>query len=354
MKGTVLTSLLFLLVFQAVAQRVDLDKFRFSVAYRDFPDEPLPEPYKTYNVRIEASPTLGVGYDQGNLEQLVDIQGLKHVTGTGHITVLAMLDDLVIEKADSREREEVKKDKQGVETKKMYYSNELTYSFGARMSVYDYKGNTILSNYILYDRDTKRTYKTPEFGSAEEASGYYTKKVGEIRSGICRQLVNTSLTTMNGILNRKYGYLVQRSNDLLWILNNKRHPSYRDHQKAWNSFREAIILINENDPLDKVREKMQPVIDYFEKVKTKYTTSSKEDRKMRYASYFNLAKIYFYLDEPEKAIREADALSMNDYDESDGRSLRGAAQNLMAVLQKNNATTRHFAVNADSYEPPIR
>ena len=354
MKRTLLAILTSVIVLQSFAQRVDLDRFRFSVAYRDFPDEPLPESYKTYNVRIEAAPSLGMAYDNSLTNNLIDIQGLRRVEGTGHITILAILDDILIEKAESRERVETKKDKQGVETKISHFSNEFVYSFSARASVYDYKGNTILSNYILQDRDSKKSYKTPEFGTPEEASSYYNKKVVEIRNNISRQLVNSSLATLNGILNRKYGYLVQRSNDILWILNNRRHPAYRDHQKAWNSFREAIVLMNENDPVDKVREKLKPVIDYFEKAKTMYTTSSKEDRKLRYASYFNLAKIYFYLDEPEKAIREADALSMNDYDESDGRFLRSAAENLLAVLQKNNATTRHFAVNAETYEPPIR
>jgi hypothetical protein len=98
---------------------------------------------------------------------------------------------------------------------------------------------------------------------------------------------------------------------------------------------------------------MQPVIDYFEKAKTQYVTSDKEDRKMRYASYYDLAKIYLYLDEPEKAMAEADALAMNDFDERDGRALHQAAQLLEDKLRKNNADTRHFAINVNNYTSPV-
>ena len=66
------------LVFSSVfAQRVDLDRFNFTASYRDFPNEPLPAEYKTYNIRIEASPSLGLGYSASNLENMISIEALK-------------------------------------------------------------------------------------------------------------------------------------------------------------------------------------------------------------------------------------------------------------------------------------
>ena len=111
--------------------------------------------------------------------------------------------------------------------------------------------------------------------------------------------------------------------------------------------------MNANEPLDKIKQKMQPVIDYFEKLKKEYATSDKEDRKMRYSSYYNLAKIYIYLDEPEKAMTEADALAMNGYDEKDGKMLHQVAALLADKLRKNNTNTRHFAVNENDYTSPV-
>ena len=346
-----LTFILFISI--VYAQRVDLDRFNFTVSYRDFPENPLPDAYKTYNIRLEASPSLGLGYSTQNLENNIFVEGLKKVEGTGHITILLMMDDLVFEKPETVERIKTSKDKEGNEIKKSFFSTQISYSFSARMSIYDYRGNTLVGNKILFDRDNKRVYKTPESNSAAEATIYYNNKFNDMRSSITSQLTATVVAQTNQWLNEQYGFPVRQVNDILWILNNKRHKSYRDQQREWNNFKNAIVLMNANEPLDKVKQKMQPVIDYFEKVKKEYITSDKEDRKMRYASYYNLAKIYLYLDEPEKAMTEADALAMNDFDERDGKMLHQAAAFLADKLRKNNAETRHFAVNVKDYASPV-
>ena len=343
-----------LIVFSVAAQRVDLDRFNFTVSYREFPDEPLPIAYKTFNVRIEAAPSLGLGYSVNSLENSIFIEGLKKVAGTGHVTILVMLDDIIIEKTETTERIEIKKDRQNVETRRSYFATEMTYSFSARASVYDYKGSTILSNHILFDRESKRTYKSPESSTAADAVNNFNNRVLEVKENMAKQLVNTAVSNLNATLNTRFGYAVRKVNDIFWVLNNKKHPEYGEQQKAWNNFKNAIVMVSPDEPLDKVKEKLKPVISYYDKVKTIYTGSDKEARKLRYASYYNLAKIYIYLDDPISAMREADALSMNDYDESDGRALRSMAESLDMELKKNNAMSRHFVMDIARYEPPVK
>jgi len=354
MKKLVLSLFASCLFVSIFAQRVDLDRFNFTASYRDFPDEPLPAEYKTYNIRIEASLSLGLGYSASNLENLINIEGLKKVSGTGHITILAILDDIVVEKTETKERVQITKDKQNLEVRKSFFSTEMTYSFSARATVYDYKGYTVVSNYILFERENKRTYKTSEFSSPEDAANNFNNKILETKSNLAKQLVNGAVSNLNSYLNTNYGYAIQKVNDIFWVLNNKKHPEYGEQQKAWNNFKNAIVLMNPDEPLDKVKEKLKPVIAYYDKVKTIYTGSDKEARKLRYASYYNLAKIYLYLDDPTAAMREADALAMNDYDESDGRNLRAVAENLDEQLKKNNASTRHFPVVISNFQSPVK
>ena len=354
MKKPLLILLNTLVLSSVFAQRVDLDRFNFTASYLDFHNEPFPAKYKTYNIRIEASPSLGLGYSASNLENMISIEGLKKVTGTGHITIIAMLDDIVIEKTETKERVQVSKDKQGIEVRKSFFATEMTYSFSARATVYDYKGSTVTSNYILFDRETKRTYKTPEHANPVDAANNFNNKILEVKSNLSKQLVNNAISSLNSYLNSNYGYAIQKVTDIFWVLNNKKHPEYSEHQKAWNNFKNAIVMMSPDESLDKVKEKMKPVIAYYEKVKTIYTSSDKEARKLRYASYYNLAKIYLYLDNPAAAMREADALAMNDYDESDGRNLRAVAESLDEQLKKNNASTRHFPVVISNFQPPVK
>ena len=206
----------------------------------------------------------------------------------------------------------------------------------------------------MFERENKRTYKTSEYSNPVDASNNFNNKILEVKSNLSKQLVNGAISNLNSYLNSNYGYAIQKVNDIFWVLNNKKHPEYGEHQKAWNNFKNAIVLMSPDESLDKVKDKMKPVIAYYEKVKTIYTGSDKEAKKLRYASYYNLAKIYLYLDNPAAAMREADALAMNDYDESDGRNLRAVAESLDEQLKRNNASSRHFPVVIASFQPPVK
>jgi hypothetical protein len=73
----------------------------------------------------------------------------------------------------------------------------------------------------------------------------------------------------------------------------------------------------------------------------------KADVRIRYAAWFNLCKIYYYLDEPESVAQYADKLFENGYDEKDGPKLKKEAEQLLASFQKTGIHTRHF--NPDVY-----
>ena len=116
-----------------------------------------------------------------------------------------------------------------------------------------------------------------------------------------------------------------------------------DIERRGLNTKQAMFQMNAEEPLDDVKKSLGPVIKYYESIKKKYSSNSKADRKMRYASYFNLAKIYYYLDEPDAAMREAGELSMNEYDEKDGKRLEAMATELKTILKLNKFHSRHFA-----------
>ncbi len=66
---------------------------------------------------------------------------------------------------------------------------------------------------------------------------------------------------------------------------------------------------------------------------------------MRYSAYYNKAKIYLILDNPEAAIKECEALIANDYDTKDGERMRKEAEALISLFQKNNRNSRHFSID---------
>jgi hypothetical protein len=111
-----------------------------------------------------------------------------------------------------------------------------------------------------------------------------------------------------------------------------------------------LFGMNADTPIETVREQMKPVITYFESIKKKYPSTSKHDRKIRYASYFNLAVLYYYLDDPQTMMTQANGLVLNDFDAKDGKALKIRPLRLKNQFQQANIYTRHFPININSFK----
>ncbi len=352
MKNLVTSIFLSFAFLPVVAQKVDLDKFTFTANYRVLPREPLDSSYHTYQVSIKANPAMRPGIKEGELTQLVNIPGWKRLSERAHILVQARLEDVVIEKTELQQREEILKDKYGKETgRRTWFFQMITYTFAAQATVVDYKG-VLISTIPLANREYKQTYKGAEFSTATEANIDY--KYGQMvtLNLIMRQMVSNALNNLSSILSSNYGYLETTVNDYLWILNSRKHPENDRYHQAWLQFKQAMFTMSAEEPLDNVREMMQPVISYLNKIKKQYRSTSKTDRKMRYASFYNLAKIYYYLDDPDSALAEAAALQVNDFDDKDGRRLEAAATDLKYQLKQSQMHSRHFAIRVEDFMGP--
>ena len=334
------------------AQKVDLDRYNFQGSYRSLPQKPLDASYKTYSVRIEATSSVKDGFSELSMKDAVNIDGFKKLPENGHINVFVMFDDLMIEKADVKERIEEKKDKEGkVTSKSSYYSVQVIYSFAGKASVTDYKGAS-LSNWGLADRGTKQTFNTSEYSTYSDAAKYYNNNKYELRNQFTRQQVSAALQSLSSSLNINYGYPQRRDPDILWILDSKKHPEQESQQAAWATFKETIANVTADEVPEDAKAKLLSLIQYFDGIKQKYAGSDKSDKKMRYSSYYNNAKIYLYLDNPEAAIKEADGLVANDYDTGDGKYLKRLAEDMIASFKKNNTVTRHFRIDVGNAEGP--
>ncbi|HYC29728.1 MAG TPA: hypothetical protein VEB42_12940, partial [Chitinophagaceae bacterium] len=66
----------------------------------------------------------------------------------------------------------------------------------------------------------------------------------------------------------------------------------------------------------------------------------------------NLAKIYWYLDDPDSAMKEANEVIINGYDAKDGSRLEAGATDLKALMRSARIYTRHFRVPVQEYQGP--
>ena len=352
MKKTILLALVSLFGLFCAAQRIDLDRFYFNASYRELPRKALDTSYRTYSVQVEAGPLTKLALKEEAIVQEVFIDGWKKLQDHGHLLINATLEDVIVEKSEVQERVEIIKDKNGKQIgTKNHYFMKLTYTYSGRVSVNDYRGNRILST-TLATRENKLTYNSPEYDSKLEAQVYFSYNVIPVTSELSRQVVTNALRGFSNRLTTDYGFSQRSVRDFMWILDSKKHAEYDEHRRAWLVIKQAFFRMNADEPLDEIREMLQPAIAYLNKVKKRYPGSSKHDRKLRYASYYNLAKIYYYLDDPESAMREATELVLNKFDARDGRQMESWANDLKWIFEQNKLYTRHFAINTDQYAGP--
>ncbi|MBL7742057.1 MAG: hypothetical protein JNN00_01155 [Chitinophagaceae bacterium] len=342
----------FLFPLFALSQRVDLDKFRFTSQFRSLPAVRLDSTYRTYNVSVEGTKLMQGFLKDMSPEHSVILEGWRKLNKKGHLDIQVKLEDLLPESFSVKEREEIVKDRQGKETgRRRLFTQEVVYTFSAFADISDFKG-AYIGKVQLADRNYKQVYRSPEFAIRQMAEGYFLVNSLSVTEQLYRNCVNRAMSYLSENLTNNYGYGEATVTDFMWILDSKKHPEYRAHRQAFQIASEVLFSMSADKPLDGIREQLQPAINYFDGIKRKYTSTNKHDRKLRYASYYNLAVIYYYLDDPQAMQKEASGLILNDFDARDGKGFESSALYLKNLFAQTNLSSRHFAIDTSAFKGP--
>jgi hypothetical protein len=347
-----LLTFVLLLPVMVFSQKVDLDRFKFTSQFRTLPAVVVDSSYHTYHVSVETSRLMQAYLSDMTPEKSVILEGWKMLKKNGHLAIHVKLEDLLPESFSVKEREEIIKDRLGKETgRRKLYTQEVVYTFSALADVSDYKGAQI-ENIELVSRNNKQVYRSPEFAIRAMAEGYFLVNSLTLSEQLYKNCVNSAMNNLSARINHDFGYSVTTITEHMWILDSRKHPEYQAHRQAFLTCSEVLFRISADRSLDGVREELKPAIDYFESIKRKYPSTSKHDRKMRYASYYNLAVLYYYLDDPQAMLKEANSLILNDYDAKDGRSLANTALYLKNLFMETKLNSRHFAIDTTRFKGP--
>ena len=312
----------------------------------------LDSTYRTYNVVVEGTKMMQPFLQDLEPEKTVQLEGWRKMQQDGHIIVRIKLEDLLPEGVSLKERVETTKDKNGVVTgTKIFYHQEVVYTFAATADISDYKGMHIMDQ-VLADRGYKQTYSSPEFAFSKLAEGYFMINSLAITGELYRNCVNRAMHYLSDRITENFGFKEVTANDRMWIIDSRKHPEYTAHRQAFQKLNEILFSMSANSSITGMREQLKPVIDYFESIKKKYASTSKHDRKIRYASFYNLAVLYYYLDDPQAMMKEANGLELNDFDSKDGKAFEQSALRLKNLFQQANIYTRHFNIDPSAFKGP--
>jgi hypothetical protein len=285
-------------------------------------------------------------------EKSVILEGWRMLPQDGHLSVKVKLEDLLPEAVSVKERiENIKNNTGQITGTRTFYHQEVVYSFAATATINDYKGIHVMDE-LLADRGNKQVYKSPEFAISKLAEGYFMINAFTITNDLYRNCVNRAMHYLSERMTENFGFSEVTVNDYMWIVDTRKHPEYSAHRQAFQKFNDVLFGMSASKSPEGMREQLRPVIEYFERVKKNYPSTSKHDRKMKYASYFNLAVLYYYLDDPQSMMKEANGLVLNDYDARDGKALEQSAIRLKNMFEQANIRTRHFSIDPSGFKGP--
>ena len=309
------------------SQRANLNREHFKVSYVDLPVNPILD-----NSKRTYTSTRGIV-----------LEGFSRVAQGGTLDFSFHFNGTEIGEVDIKKNKHEKKDDDGNVVSTTYTYDVLTdYSSSSTLTVTDTEGE---GNKTYSFSDSNRFSKTG-FSTYSKASNYYNNNRYTLRTRYRNAHRNSMIAQANSRMNHLYGYVPYTSTNtkFFWIIATKKHPEYVKHQEAYAALKEIFSKMEYDQPVDAIAKEVEPWIDYFNDVATRFNEDDKKHRKVRYASYYNIAQIYYYLDQPEKAKEYADKLITNDYDKKDGKRFIKNSDELIADFEKNQIKTRHFEV----------
>ena len=340
-------SLLLSLIFcstLAFTQKIDLDKLNFKAFYLQLPTNPFPQEYTTFSTKFIANGInlTDAGFINGESDlasTYFNISGFKKVNMGGHFTIKVQIDGYNMGKPETVKKETTTKDKDGKETTTVSYTLKFKYLVPIMYTITDLNGK-ILKDGPVAEGSLEKTYETSSYSTTATLEKYWNDNAASTKRGLLGGFISEKLSLFQARLESEIGYVPRTNTDILWTSDSPKHPENDAFKKACEDTKVAMAEMTTIVPLNPA--KVKPIIAYFDSVLVKYTKDEKPERKLRYGAWYNMATIYYWLEDFDNAIRCSEGLIANDYDKNDGKDLKIAAERLKAKLASGFIKTRHY------------
>ena len=318
---------------------LDLDREDFKVSYMQLPEQPIVNPInRNYSVYYNSA------YKSHEFQSLIEdsfhINGFTRFDTNATIHLDFQFEDLKVVNTEVLEDERQVKGDDGKSYTEYFYIPVLTYTTSAQVFVNYANGESKVYKF----GNKKNKFKGQEAYSTSEANIALTSELYQVVFEEQNRFILETTIAMQSKLNELHGYQTVDKSDYLLILDSRRYPEYKDYKRYYQLTTRLFKQMTPFESVEGIRSGIQPVLDFLMGIPEKYPEKKKAHVKMRYASYYNIAKIYYYLDEFEKAIDYYEKVIENDYHEGQSKRNIKDIDKLKDLLAVNQVNTRHLDI----------
>lgn len=328
-------------------KNVNVDNLRFSYLSRELPKNPQDPMFFYYSTKINMAATLASLVDEAALYENLFISGqrLTEEPKEDDIFVEVKMNPINIVSSEVKERVVENKNKEGkVTSRNYYYWVEVAYTFDATAVIS--KAGTVIKRYTMYNSSSRIYHRSQEYTSRKSASDYWNNNRDMLREQFSNECAKKAISDLSFTASNEFGFAIMKTSGLIKTINEKKHPENETLRANSDALKSRMEALTGETPL--TEEDMADLIEYFKSIPERYTDPKlKADVRLRYVAYYNLCRIYMYIDQPEKVKEWADLLFANGHDKKDAERLTKDADKL--IERFNNSIIKTTQFSTDSY-----
>ncbi len=387
MKQFLFTATATLFALSLSAQRVDIDKYSFYVEHAQMPTHYVDKADRTYSAKV-------TGSDQFNHEMIegeLAMRGWERVDENGTVEVRVSLSNFSRGEPTRQKKTDQKKNKEGkvISSTTNYWYEAIMMGNGS-VRYYGPK-----NEYVSKKKSDKAAEKSKKKGKKEEAKpeenpflagvdiqveddepkgelvrtaslekkykikgnsstssskardSYWLKADGAYDDSF-EDFAGGVSARVNAGMNATYGFSRKKEWLKFRILDSKKHPEYDTYQNAVKAMKAILEKKRFNKTHDEIEAALGPIIEYFEATIKKYGADDKHEKRLKSATMYNLAKLYYVLDKPEKMKEIASDYARWGHDEAYSKDFNVMADELAHLLNFHNVEGRYFVTDEDA------
>ncbi len=327
-----------------IAQKFDREYFTFQNTH--LPSKLIYDQIKSYGVNVSVNNsnmyTMDYNFANNLAVTLSSYDKVDYSNADLKASIVYGPCSFIDEKTSSRTvEEEVNK----VKVKVTYYKRVLNFRFPITYHLVNRKNNVTLYN-NEFAASNIRTIESREFKSESEAATYLNTNRNQFVTNHVNELCDQFMKGANASIRDMFDfYTSQTSMDIYELKKWNKDDEYNGHVKnVVNVFKRATV----DEQPELLKEKLMNDIAYFQTFEGVFKSDDKKEDILYFVNYFNLATIFFCLDDFEKASFYTQKLEVSDKQESATRILNNY------ILSAKSRTEKHFVVNTHLTYNPVK
>ena len=331
--------LLILISSCALAQKVDLDTYKVRVSLIDLPDAPVADTLASYSYKysfFEGADGLGITKDIMS-SKVISINGFKINSNNPDMVLYIDFPDFALANPIYSVASFKDKDANGQEKIREEHSYLQPYNLVCKYKLVTSSGKILINETSLQNNFG---FNSGKFSTKVLAESDLANNINKYAKVFVAAKLMELAQEVELVLNKQIGYIPNETTIFFETLGSKKHPEFAPWGAACAALDMGFSKMTFQQKNVEASD-MKQAIGYFEAIPARYLGTEKEDKKLRYGAYQNLAKLYLFLDDTDKASKYADSLVLNDFNVRDGKAIIAGVKRVAKELAVNKLATRH-------------